>query len=92
MAQSQPTLNSLAATISKATEAITSHLEQNGLPQPSFAEDGPASYPNAPEVQGARFQLIGALLDLLNLAYGPADMSFINIVLVSRFFLPLGWA
>ncbi|SPO05440.1 related to sterigmatocystin 8-O-methyltransferase precursor [Cephalotrichum gorgonifer] len=78
MAEANPTLTELAATISEAAQALTSYLEANNLPAPSFAEDGPADYPKAPEVIGARFQLLGALHDLVHLAMGPTEYPFIQ--------------
>lgn len=81
MTNPQETLDGLAATIAESAKAISSYLEANGLPAPSFAEDGPPEYPKALEVQGPRFQLIGALLDMLNLAMGPSDVAFLQPLL-----------
>ncbi len=87
-ADTQPTLSGLAATIAEATKAITSYLNVNGLPQPSFSEDGPADYPKAPEIEGQRFQLIEALQDMLRLAMGPSESIFFQPLLVRVFSPP----
>jgi hypothetical protein len=79
----QPTLVGLAATITETAQAITRHLEANSLPIPSFAENGPAAYPPAPEILGPRFQLLEALTDMFHLAMGPSDLTFMQPLLVS---------
>lgn len=79
---SNPTLNSLAETIAQAANTITSYLEFNNLPAPSFSENGPASYPMAPEVQDARLQLLGALSDMTHLTMGPESFSILQPIYV----------
>ena len=75
MANTNPSLESLAATISETANALSSKLKDSGLPPPSFAEDGLVEYPNVPELIGLRFQLIDAAADLYRLALGPTDNS-----------------
>ncbi|KAF4989556.1 hypothetical protein F66182_16642 [Fusarium sp. NRRL 66182] len=82
MAQPSPNFESLAATISESSDAITSFLKSRNLPTPSFDENGPADIPKDPEVQGARLQLLGALTDMLHLAMGPAFYSLFSPVWV----------
>lgn len=84
MTESGPTLNSLAAVITQATSTISSYIDENKLPAPSFAENGPQTYPMAPEVQFARLQLLDAATDLLHLAMGPANYSLMYPVFVSK--------
>ena len=82
MAQPSPNFESLVATISESSSAITSFLSSNKLPTPSFDENGPVGLPPDPEVQGARLQLLGALTDMLHLAMGPAFYSLLSPVWV----------
>lgn len=90
MAELNPTLKGLAATISQAANAITSYLDAHNAPAPSFTEDSPAEYPSVPKVQGPRLQLIEALSDMMFLAMGPAEFCFMKPVFVgvpwTRFF------
>lgn len=83
MAESSPTLNGLAAAITKAASTISSYIDEHKLPAPSFAEDGPERYPTAPEVQLARLQLLESATDLLHLAMGPESYSLMSPVFVS---------
>lgn len=85
MSEAQPTLDSLAAAIIQAAKVITSYLDANNLPAPSFAEDSPASYPPVPEVIAARFQLLEALHDMQLLASGASDNLFLTPILVRTF-------
>ena len=82
MAELNPTLKNLAATISQTANAITSYLDAQNAPTPSFAEDSPVEYPSVPEVQGPRLQLIEALSDMILLAMGPAEFCFMKPVYV----------
>lgn len=83
MTTTNETLKSLAATISETTDAISSVLESNNHPQPSFSEDGPLDYPKHPELAGLRFKLVDATLDMYRLAMGPSDMAFAHPLYVS---------
>ncbi|KAI5464393.1 putative O-methyltransferase [Mariannaea sp. PMI_226] len=78
MTSNNPSLASLAATISEAATALTALLDKNGLPAPSFAEDGLEDYPKLPELMGPRLQLLDAAADMFRLALGPNDFSFMN--------------
>ncbi|KAH7208524.1 O-methyltransferase-domain-containing protein [Fusarium oxysporum] len=70
-----PSLESLAATISETANALSAKLKESACPAPSFAEDGLVEYPKLPELNGLRFQLIDAAADLYRLALGPTDNS-----------------
>lgn len=76
MAYVHETLDSLAAKVAQLTWAITSYLNSEGLPQPSFAPDGPDHYPAAPELTGPRMMLIQSLTDMLHLVRGGRDFIF----------------
>lgn len=76
MSNTNETLKSLAATISEAADAISSALESNNHPQPSFAQDGPIDYPKEAGIAALRPKLIDATLDLYRLAMGPTDLAF----------------
>jgi len=82
MPEDQPTLDSLAATISQAAQVITSYHDANGLFAPSFAEDSPFSYPQVPEIINARTQLIDATFDLHQLILGASDGIFLQPLFV----------
>lgn len=61
------TLKDLANEVAASCEILCSWLKQEGYPQPSFNEDGPASFPQSDArqtVQDARAKLIGAASDL----------------------------
>lgn len=76
MAHVHETLESLAAKVAQLTWSITSYLNSEGLPQPSFAVDGPAAYPATPELTASRMMLIQSLTDMLHLARGGRDFIF----------------
>jgi hypothetical protein len=92
MAESGPTLNGLAAAITQAASTISSYVDKHNLSAPSFAEDGPESYPLAPEVQSARLELWGAATDLLHLALGPQAYSLMYPIFVSEFSARYNWS
>ncbi|KAL8720152.1 MAG: hypothetical protein Q9225_002940 [Loekoesia sp. 1 TL-2023] len=66
----------LAARISTETKKIADFIQENELPDPSFALGGPASLPipveNA-ELQASRMALVKAAEDLSILAFGPVE-------------------
>lgn len=69
-------LEELSAKISKNAGIVTQHLATNHLPQPSFNDDGPSVIlptGSPQEVLAARQDLIGASLELLQLAIGPSE-------------------
>lgn len=84
MSSPEPTLASLAASISDAANAITKYLADNGHPAPSFQEEGLERYPKDPQLMGLRFQLIEATSDLYHMALGPEDMAFMQPLFVSN--------
>jgi hypothetical protein len=75
MTSSAPTLNDIAFQISGLTYNISKFIEENKLPAPSFAADGPPRFPTSapPEIQAARQQLLELTLNLHNLILGPED-------------------
>ncbi|KAI1393732.1 sterigmatocystin 8-O-methyltransferase [Hypoxylon trugodes] len=77
MADSQPTLNSLAAKITELTETFTRYLKENNVQEPTFAVDSPTSYTNlSPEIFITRHQLLDALSDMWYLTQGPSESIF----------------
>ncbi|KPM41238.1 hypothetical protein AK830_g5307 [Neonectria ditissima] len=78
MASNTPSLTSLAEAISKLANALSSKLDQDGSPAPSFAENGLVDYPKSPELVGLRMQLLDATADMYRLALGPTDTSFLG--------------
>ncbi|KAH0522998.1 hypothetical protein TsFJ059_008058 [Trichoderma semiorbis] len=73
MAQSDLTLESLAARVVELTTTLTTALQERNSPQPSFSEDAPELLSPAPEVQGPRLQLVETLTKMLHLATGPTE-------------------
>lgn len=63
----------LAQTISAQTAVLDSHLQNNGLPQPSFDEEGPteAFKDGTPDVQQAKSDILEATIELRQLIEGP---------------------
>lgn len=66
-------LRELEALISTHVSTIAKFLDANSLPHPSFASNTPAGLPEDATVQGAKFALIEAATDLVQLATGPED-------------------
>ena len=67
-------LTELAAQISSHAKIIEDSLAAKGLPQPSFAADGPAGLPPGPEfrdLQRTRLALIDAARSIEHLTTGP---------------------
>lgn len=89
MAESQPTLNSLAAKITELSETFTRFLKENNVPQPSFAADSPTSYSNlSAESFMIRQSLLDALTDMWYLTQGPSESIFNYVHCVSPTLLP----
>lgn len=77
MADSQPTLNSLAAKITELSETFTRYLKDNNIQQPTFAADSPTSYSSlSPEIFVTRQLLADALSDLWYLSQGPSESIY----------------
>jgi hypothetical protein len=64
-------IEQLSATIKVNTFVISNHLQQNGLPQPSFEVNGPIKLDLSPQLECARGATIDALQELLDLLQGP---------------------
>lgn len=84
----QPSLTSLAESISQSAKALAATLEQGGHAAPSFALDGLVDYPKSPEVMGLRMVLLDAINDIHRLTLGPTDSSFMTPFFVR---LPIGF-
>jgi|SRR5271167_2387657 len=68
-------LEELAKTCLATATLIKQYLASNGMPQMSFAENGPPFFPQAtPEIQLARTQLRIAAKTLYDLACGPDEI------------------
>jgi hypothetical protein len=72
----------LAETVSQLAKALSSKLDEAGVAQPSFAEDGLVDYPKSPEIAGIRLTLLDAVSDLHRLATGPTDAIFSGALFV----------
>lgn len=83
MAQSDLTLESLAARVVDLTTTLTTALQERNSPQPSFSEDAPEFLSPAPEVQGPRLQLVETLTKMLHLATGPTEYLIQQCLFVS---------
>ena len=77
-------MEELSAQISENVASIMGFLRTNGHPEPSFAVDGPPSYPNVPEIMGPRAALVQAASDLLHLALGPDQYWRYSLFTVSK--------
>lgn len=66
----------LAQKISAQTAFLDSHLQNNGLPQPSFDQDGPtdAFKDGTPEVAQAKSDVLEAAIELRQLIEGPMNL------------------
>lgn len=82
MATSKP-LSPLADKIKANASVIEAYLQEQGEPAPSFDITGPERFPNAPELQMARMQLLEAAMDVFILASGPGEFMTWMAVTVS---------
>lgn len=72
-------LTEIASTISANAQLIEEFLNFNGLPQPSFALDGPPGFPvppSAAHIYQAHDLLLDAARKLTDLVRGPVDSLF----------------
>jgi hypothetical protein len=91
MAETQPTLVSLAAKITELSETLSSYLRENNIPAPTFAADSPTSYANlSPEIFMTRQVLLDTLMDLWYLTQGPSESIFNYVHTVSISYPVLG--
>lgn len=85
MAEPQPTLQSLAAKVSELTETFSKWLDENKVPQPSFAADSTLRYSNLTQEMFVTRQLLtDALMDLWYLTQGPSESVFNYVHNVSQ--------
>lgn len=71
-----PSVAELAASIAENTAKVTAYLRERGLPQPSFAVDGPLQSllpAEAVDIENARVAVIDATQQLRALMLGPMD-------------------
>jgi hypothetical protein len=77
MAESQPTLASLAAKIGSLAETLTKSLQDNNVPPCTFDIDSPPSYATASsDIYMQRQTLIQTLTDMIYLTQGPQESIF----------------
>ncbi|KAK2002954.1 O-methyltransferase [Colletotrichum falcatum] len=77
MAGTQPTLNELAAKITELAAAFTSQLQENNIPQATFAADSVSSYEGITgEMFITRQMLNDALNDMYILSQGPTESVY----------------
>lgn len=74
MAESQPTLNELAAKVTELSEALTRQLAEKNVPIPTFAADSVTSYKGLTEEMFlTRQKLVDVLNDMWILSQGPSE-------------------
>ncbi|OJD27556.1 hypothetical protein ACJ73_01056 [Blastomyces percursus] len=77
MAETQPTLNGLAAKITELSETFTKLLQEKNIPEPTFASDSPTSYVGlTAESFLIRQKLLDAVNDMWYLTQGPSESIF----------------
>ncbi|KAL2369361.1 sterigmatocystin 8-O-methyltransferase [Blastomyces gilchristii SLH14081] len=77
MTEIQPTLNGLAAKITELSETFTKLLQENNIPEPTFAADSPPSYVGlTAESFLIRQKLLDAVNDMWYLTQGPSESIF----------------
>ncbi len=84
MPYSTSLLSELSDKISNNASAIEKYLIEKGEPSPSFDVNARAQFPNAPELQGPRLQLMEAAMDIFNLVSGPGEYLTWQSLCVSR--------
>lgn len=85
--EANPSLVGLADEITKNAKVLDEYIAKNGLPKPTFASDGPLSFPvpqDDHEMQAARLALIGASRSLLELALGPLQRLNLEVPTVRK--------
>ena len=64
----------LALRIQENTSKVDDYMRQNGLPSPTFDEDGPVDFNiQSSEIEEARVEVIDSTLELHQLLLGPAQ-------------------
>ena len=77
MTDTQPTLTSVAATISNLANTLNKSLQADNVSVPSFAADSPISYVGlTQETFMARQVLLDAIMDMWYLTQGPSESIF----------------
>ena len=66
-------MTDLSREISTKVEELTRVLKSTSTPPPSLKADGPSDYPSNGEMEGARYAIVDACTDLINLAFGPRE-------------------
>jgi len=69
-------LIALSLTISTEAERLATYITTHSLPNPSFAADGPPTFPvplDNDELQASRMRLLTAAQNLAALALGPVE-------------------
>lgn len=73
MSDSTTLLSELSKKISNNASAIEKYLAEKGEPSPSFDVNTRARFPDDPELQVPRLQLLEAAMDIFNLVCGPEE-------------------
>ncbi|KAL6704153.1 hypothetical protein ACN47E_008713 [Coniothyrium glycines] len=76
MASTPSRIAELAAAVASHTKQIDEYLAEKGLPQPSFAADGPADLQLPPPLEQARAVVLQATQELNDLLQGPRELLF----------------
>jgi hypothetical protein len=85
--EANPSLVELAEEITKNAKVLDAYITEKGLPKPTFASDGPLSFPvpqDDHEMQAARLALIGASRSLLELTLGPLQRLNLEVPTVCK--------
>lgn len=92
MADTKPTLNELAAKITELAATFTSQLQENKMPQATFAADSVTSYADITgEMFLTRQMLNDALNDMYILSQGPTESVYNYVHNVRPSLPPLSW-
>jgi hypothetical protein len=86
MPYSKSLLSELSGKISSNASAIEKYLVEKGEPSPSFDVNARARFPDVPELQGPRLQLLEAAMEIFNLISGPGEYLTWQSLCVSSFY------
>lgn len=86
MSQSSAKIIELAERVLEKTKIVDSYFKEHGLPEPSFASDGPSDFgikASDAHINEARMRAVEAAKELSDLLQGP--MTFLRPVVRDRF-------
>lgn len=89
MVHPDQSLERIGTTIAGLLKSLADQLKALNQPEPSFAADAPTSFPQDPELQRIRLELLDSLASIQHLVTGASDFWLNGSVFVSCFSLEI---